>query len=216
VSNALTHKVALGRIVCAGVEPVLLPAGFRKVGSLSWVRVEAELHHVIVLLGRRGMYDVQWSVVCPEAAAILWGRESILGDVGEAVMSGTPSTIRHPAAGQYFRLEDANDASSIEQIASSLLRDMRVVEERLRVFTTRRELRTCLVLNRDEKDRRDFVIPANLPLNLFIAASLAFLDADPAACDLVVEAEKAMSRYHDELSLARLSRLRSAAANLCG
>ena len=61
-------------------------------------------------------------------------------------------------------------------IAEALRPDLRVTEERLREFQSRRDVREYLLLNRDRIDRRDFVIPANLPLKLFKASALAILD----------------------------------------
>lgn len=135
------------------------------------------------------------------------GHEAPYGDVGFAIVSGTPGTIRHPAPGQSFELDDDNDAERVEAIAVALAQELRVVEQRLRAFRTRREVRDYLMVNRDRKDRRDFVIPANLELKLFTAASLAVIDGDPAACDLVVETEAEMASRRDRLSVARLARI---------
>ncbi len=192
------------------MERVLLAAGFARSAALSWTRPTAELRHIIAILGRRGLYDVQWGVASPEVVPILWGRPYRAGDVGDSVMSGTPGTIRHPAACQSFRLGDANDATVVGEVSTRIARDMEVVQKRLTDFGTRRELRTYLMLNRERKDRRDFVIPAAFPLKLLTAAALACVDHDPSTATLVAETESAMSRFTDELSLARLARLRSA------
>lgn len=201
---------ALRRIVVDGIEAALLPAGFEAVGKLTWTRAAAELQHVIALLARRGMYDVQWGVVSPEAVPFLWGKPAEGGDVGEAVMSGTPSSIHHPPAGQSFRLDASVPAGAIPEISAALVEDLGRVERRLRAFSTRRELRAYLMDNRDPKDRRDFIIPANLPLKLFTATTLAVIDGDRVAHGLLADTEQAMARYKDEISVARLGRLKDA------
>jgi hypothetical protein len=214
MSDQLTRKQALDRIKSDGVEPVLRAAGFARSGTLSWTRQTPELQHIIMLLGRRGLYDVQWGIASPEVVPIMWGREYRAGDVGDSIVSGTPGTIRHPPACQSFRLDDANDGSAVEQIATNIALDLEAVQARLADFGTRRELRAYLLQTRDQKDRRDFVIPAALPLKLMTAASLACVDHDPEASALATEAEAAMSRFRDELSLARLARLRCAVAKI--
>ncbi|WP_236795276.1 hypothetical protein [Amycolatopsis sp. GM8] len=206
----LSRAAALRKVTAEGIEAVLLPAGFESASKHAWLRRTPELHHVVALLSRRGMYDIQWGVVSPEAAPFLWGVEAKHGDVGAAIMSGTPGTIHHPPECQSFRLGNTVSLDDVERIASGVATDLRRVEQRLRVFSTRGDVRASLLLNRELKDRRDFVVPANLPLKLFTAATLAVIDLDPGAGELVAEAEQAMVRYRDELSVARLRRLRDA------
>lgn len=79
---------------------------------------------------------------------------------------------------------------------------------RLEAFPNRRAVREYLLRNRDPIDQRDFVIPANLPLKLLTAATLAVLDEDADVCALLPEVEAAMLRYSDEMSSRRLARLR--------
>jgi hypothetical protein len=209
-------RAAALREIKQGVEAALRPEGFEPAGQLAWLRRTPELHHVIALLARRGMYDVQWGIVSPEATHYLWGVDPLAGDVGQAIVSGTPSSIQHPAQCQSFRIEGSVSADAVRAIVAGLSTDLGLVEIRLRSFTTRREVRDYLLLNREPKDRRDFVIPANLPLKLFTAATLAVIDADPGARDLVAETEQAMGRFKDDISSARLERLRAASAALCG
>ena len=211
----ISRVAALRQLTAEGIEAVLIPAGFDPQGQGAWVRRTLELQHVIALLARRGMYDVQWGIVSPEAVPFLWGASTELGDVGAAVVSGTPGTIHHPAACQSFRLEASVTTDAVREISAGLSLDLGQVEQRLRAFSTRRELRGYLMLNRDAKDRRDFVIPANLPLKLFTAATLAVIDADPDACELVADAEQAMAHFTDDVSVSRLRRLRDASAKLC-
>ena len=131
-------------------------------------------------------------------------------------MSGTPGSIRHPAPGQSWTLEPANDMDAVAKIADEVRIDMQVVANRLADFKTRRDVRDYLMLNRDPVDARDFVIPANLPLKLMTAASLALIDRDTAVCDLLPEVESQMEPFQGELSRDRLDRLRLAAEVVCG
>ncbi|MDP9886080.1 hypothetical protein J2W21_003605 [Sinomonas atrocyanea] len=206
---------ALRRIVADGIEAILRPAGFEPCAKLAWIRGAGELQHVVALLVRRGMYDVQWGVVSPEAVPFLWGRPAQRGDVGDAVLSGTPGTVHHPPAAQSFRLEPTVRLGAVSKISAGLSVDMGRVEQRLSGFSSRRELRTYLMANRDAKDRRDFVIPANLPLKLFVATALAIIDGDQMACGLLAETEHAMAPYKDEISTGRLERLRKGTQGLC-
>ena len=205
----------MNRIVREAVEPALGDAGFQKAGRLSWVRATPELEHVVALLNRRGAHWVQWGIVSPDAVPIMWGSPHTYGDVALAVMTGTPSSIRHPAPGAWFRLQDSNDETHVTSIAEALRPDLRVTEERLREFQSRRDVREYLLLNRDRIDRRDFVIPANLPLKLFKASALAILDRDPAACELVPEVERLMASFDGEPAISRMQRLRATAAQFC-
>ncbi|HXH80274.1 hypothetical protein [Nocardioides sp.] len=209
----LSRAAALRKIEADGIESVLLPAGFERTSNRSWCRRTPELQHVIALLSRRGRFDVQWGVVSPEAVPVLWGTDFRDGDVGAALMSGTPGTIHHPPECQSFRLDAATSADDAEQVASGVAADLGRVEARLRAFSSRKEVRSYLLLNRDPTDRRDFVIPANLPLKLFSAATLAVIDSDPAAAELISEAEDAMAPFKDDLSVARLQRLRAAGSS---
>jgi hypothetical protein len=160
------------------------------------------------------MYDIQWGVVSPEAVPIMWGRDAIPGDVGDAVMSGTPRSIRGLTATKAFRLAELTDEHSITELVTELTADMHAVEHRLREFQTRRDLREYLLQNRDRKDHRDFVIPMNLPLKLIVAAILAVIDCDPELDNLISETEVAMIPYQGGISAQRMQRLR-AAADLC-
>jgi hypothetical protein len=180
---------------------------------MNWVRRESELSHVINLSAPRGNYFVQWGVLAAGSAPIVWGRGDYDGDVGDALMSGTPSTIRHPAACAGFSLKDVNDAEDIDRTATALAVDMQRVEERLRSFRTRRELRMYLMANKERTDRRDFVVPSSLGLKLFFAATLAVLDRDSEANVLAAAALREMSS-DGELGRGRRSRLQAAAETI--
>jgi hypothetical protein len=194
-----------------GGDAVLLPAGFVRGRGMNWIRREAELSHVINLSAPRGTYFVQWGVLAEGAAPIVWGHADRPDDVADALMAGTPSSIRHPAACSGFRLNDVNEREEVQRTAAALALDMGVVAERLRSFHTRRDLRLYLMSNRQRTDRRDFVIPAKLPLKLFHAATLAVLDGAPEAADLVAEAMSEMSSS-DDTAQSRGERLQAALA----
>ena len=69
--QGLRQPEALRRIVADGIEAILGPAGFERCGKLAWVRDAGELQHVVALLVRRSMHDVQWGVVSPGAVPYL-------------------------------------------------------------------------------------------------------------------------------------------------
>jgi hypothetical protein len=215
VIESLPRQASLRRIVSEGIEPVLVSAGFERVRKSTWARHRSELVHVVALLSRRESYTVQWGVVSAGAVEFLWGRLPEKVDVGDSVMAGTPGTIRHPAACEFFQLGPENDEARIESVIASIPNDMRVVEARLREFDTRRQLRSYLMENRNPKDGRDFVIPAQLPLKLYTAAVLAAIDRDPDAVSLAEEAETALQPWiRAELTRERIRRLKSAVADI--
>src|SRR5260370_36188010 len=208
-----TH--ALRRLASDAFDAVLVPEGFNRVErKYTWVRRTSELVHVVAVLHRRRQYDIQWGVVSPEAAELLWGRAADPTDVGQSVMSGTPGKIRHPAPGQSWTLDEVTDGQ-LQQIIEAVRADLEVVAKRLNAFQRRRDLMTYLLQNRDRIDRRDFLIPANLPLKLGTATALALADHDKQACDLLPEVDREMARYRDRLSVERVGRLRQAAGALC-
>jgi hypothetical protein len=202
-------KRAIAAVVSEGVEPVLVPAGFGRLGRRrTWVRWTPELSHVISLEGRDGSLVAQWGVCCDEAVGVLWGAEAEAPDVRWAVLSGTPAGIRHPSPGSWIVLS----AVPSDDLLASVREAMGATEAYLGPFQTRRDIREYLLAERETKDRRGFVVPANLPLKLLVAATLAILDADPSAPNLTADAENSLSAFHDPLTAGRVSRLRALAA----
>jgi len=68
------------------------------------------------MLGVLDSFDVQWGLVCPELVEVMWGLPYASFDIGQAIVSGTPSTIRHPARAQSFDAAIlAADRASIDQ-----------------------------------------------------------------------------------------------------
>jgi hypothetical protein len=144
----------------------------------------------------------------------MWGLPYVPFDVGLAIVGGTPSTIQHPARAQSF--DAATLAADSASIVAGVREDLAVVADWMPPFTTRARIRSYLLENRDRTDRRAFVIPAKLPLKLFTAAALAVADGDPAACDLLRQAEVELAPFKGAVTSARIARLRLMAADLCG
>jgi hypothetical protein len=215
-SQPLSRNAALRRILSDGIDAVLLPAGFQPRGRRAWLRQTPELQHLIGLSSRYHTFHVQWGVLSPEVVPFLWGAQGKDGDVAWSAMTGWPSGIHHPAACPSFRLDEPVPGEEVQRITAALSEDLRRVEEFLGAFSTRRDLRAYLLANRDPTDSRGFIVPAALPLKLFTAAALAVIDRDPAACGLIGDTEQAMAPFKDNITRARLSRLRAGAAGLCG
>lgn len=210
----LSRNVALRRILSDGIDAVLVPAGFERRGRRAWLRQTSELQHVIALDLHHGAFAVQWGVVSPEVVPYLWGNAGKEGDVAWSAMTSWASDImQHPSCWS-FRLDEAVPGEEIERITASLSADLELVERYLRPFSTRRELRAYLMANRDQSDSRGFLIPSGLPLKLFTAAALAVVDRDPDARELIADTEHAMAPYRDDLTRARLDRLKAGAAGL--
>ncbi len=211
MTESLSRPQALKRIIRAGVEPVLFAAGFERAGATSWVRHKSELDHMVGLPAYSSSRSIQWGIVCPEAVAFLWDKPPRIIDVAWSVLTGTPGTPGHPAACGPIRLDDENDPEQIEVLAAAVAIDMHEVDERMRPFDTRRQLRSYLLENRDPTDKRGFVVPVSLPLKLYTAAVLAVLDRAPDAADLVTEAEVAWQPWiSGKLTQGRISRLKAA------
>lgn len=209
-TETLSRSRALRRIIRDAVTPNLVPLGFVADGTRSWVRRTSELGQVIALTSRNHSYRVQWGVVSPEASSILYGSWAAgvrQFDVAASVMTGSPSGLRQPASCPYFRLDPEVAPAVIDDVIESLPADLVSTADWLEPLQTRQDLRTYLLSNRDDKDRRGFLVPTNLPLKLFTAATLAALDGDPEAARLEVEARAAMAPWTGEATASRLVRL---------
>lgn len=156
----------------------------------------------------------QWGLICPDVVEVMLGTPHRPFDVGQAIVSGTPSTIRHPARAQSF--DSTILAADTASIVAGVREDLAVVGAWMRPFRSRADIRGYLLENRDHTDRRAFVIPAKLPLKLFTAAALAIADREPIGCDLLKEAEAALAPFKGDITTGRLTRLRLMAAGLCG
>ena len=193
----------------------LVPLGFTASRDRrTWAREIGGLSQMIAVWKRGGAFTVQWGIACPELVDVMWAVPYKPFDVGQSIVTGTPSSIRHPAQAQSFSA--AALETEAERIAVGVREDVRVIISWMEPLGTRRALRDYLMENREETDRRAFVIPAALRLKLFTAAGLAVVDRDPAGCALLAEAEAASSPITDEIRRGRFARLHALAADLCG
>lgn len=216
-TETLSRSNALRRIIQGAVTPYLVPLGFVADGSRSWVRRTSELGHVIALTSRYHRFHVQWSVVSPEASPVLygsWSEGARTYDVAASVVTGTPSSLRHPASCPSFKLDPEVDTSVVDDVIENLPADILLCSDWLEPLQTRRDVWTYLLSNRDEKDRRGFIVPTNLPLKLFTAATLAALDNAPEAAGLEAEARAALADLTDEINTSQLQRLAAVRGSL--
>ena len=208
-------------ITSRGVEAVLGSFGFEPEG-LPGGPGNGGLQHVVALLSRRGTYDVQWGIVNPEATPFFWGGPTNWRRWASHRQRHAQLAI--PASSGVPIISDLNEglasADAVQVIVAGLSAHLSRVEARLRAFTTRREVRDYLLVNREPKDRRDFAIPGNLPLQLLTAATLAARSTlISSAPDPVAETEachRVVSRTRSGSRPASLKRLRVASATLCG
>jgi hypothetical protein len=210
-----SKSARLKAVIKDGIEAALLPAGFVSTGKpLTWGRSAGELTHLIGVHSRTSSYSLQWSLGCPPAAWLLWG-DGDPRDVSYCVMAGTPSDMVHPSHGDGWILSDTSTSEDAVTIAAGLKSDLAIVVKRLEAFSTRRQVWTYLLENRDPVDDRDFLVPAQLPFKLATAAALALAGGDLEGCDLAAEAELALRRFKDKLHREQVNRLRTAASNVC-
>lgn len=201
---------ALRRIIRGAVTPSLVPRGFVLDGSRSWLRRTGELGHVIALTSRNGLFHVQWGVVCPEATPVLhgsWAAKARKFDVAASLMTGTSGALHRPPSCPFFRLGDVVASDVIDDVTSTLPADLDYCADWLEPLKTREDLRRFLLENREKKDRRGFIVPMNLPLKLFTAATLAVLDRDAEAKALVDAATTALKPFRGEITRSQLQRL---------
>jgi hypothetical protein len=211
----LSRTDELAEILKKGITPVLEPAGFERVRQgLTWMRPRQGIFHLVNVSPRRGICDVFWGLVDPGSILPLYGVAARNDDFSLSVVQGTAATISHSARASWFDLEDP-DRPSVDDLSANLQHDMRIILPYLARFETRRDIRSYLLENRDEKDpRTEFIVPPSLGLKLLTAAALALADEDPAACDLIGEADaRFLARGQRD---PRVSRLRELAGPLCG
>lgn len=158
--------------------------------------------------------SLQWSVGCPPAAWLLWG-DGDARDVSYCVVAGTLGDIVRPSHRDGWKLDDTSTEEDATTIAAGLKSDLERVTKRLEEFTTRRDLWTYLIQNRDPVDHRDFAQPALLSFKLAAAAALALAGGDLEGCDLFTEAESALRRHKDKGHRDQIGRLRAAADKIC-
>ncbi len=198
----------LRQVLASGLEEPLAPLGFvASRDRRTWVRETGELCQVIAVWKRRESFTTQWGIVCPELVDVMWGVPYKAFDVGQSIVTGTPSSIRHPAQAQSFAAATLETVAGAAGVAAGVREDVAVVTEWMDPLQTRRALREYLLANRDATDRRAFVVPANLPLKLLTAAGLAVVDGDPASWGLLAEAEAASAPITGDVTRRRFARL---------
>ncbi|MCE9621222.1 MAG: hypothetical protein K8R99_02635 [Actinomycetia bacterium] len=208
------QSTGLRHVLDVGFAGPLVPLGFTASRDRrTWVREIGGLCQMIAVWKRSDSFTVQWGIVCPELVDVMWAVPYKPFDVGQSIVTGTPSSIRHPAQAQSFSAVSLE--TEAERIAAGVREDVGVVTVWMEPLSTRRALREYLMENRDETDRRAFVIPAAFRLKLFTAAGLAIVDRDPVGCELLAEAEAVSAPINDEIRRGRFARLRAAAAGLC-
>lgn len=152
----------LRQVLDAGFGTPLKPLGFAPSRDRqTWMRETGELCHLVGLWKRRESFTVQWGIVCPELVDVMWAFPYKPFDVGQSIVTGTPSSIRHPARRQLFRAAALETTEAVAEVAADIAEDMAVVAGWMEPLRTRQALRDYLLANRDATDRRAFVAPAN-------------------------------------------------------
>lgn len=203
---------ALKVLVAEGLAEPLSPLGYVSNPSRrKWVRETDQLLHLVFLEKMHGLYYLQWGIVCPELVEIIWGMPYQTFDIGHAIVTGTPKTIRFPS--RSGRFSDLDLATAPADLSQRVREDVEVVTAWLEPLASRKALRDYLLLNRERSDPR-LLIPASLGLKLIVAAGLALLDGDLAGCELLAEAQT-VSEPLNETSRTRIAGLHLLAADIC-
>lgn len=200
----MTLPAALVRDALA---PALEGSGFHRVGRSScWTRKTPELTHLVAFETRSGTVRTHWGVSCAEVMADLWPQvpSGAEHDPAYSVMTGWLDRVPGATASLVIEPSDAEGVAS-------LARDLRRAAMWLARFERRHELVAYLLEVRDDKDRRGFVVPANLPLKLTCCAFLLAADGSGEAADLAAGALARMSPVtsRDQVSSHRRKRLKA-------
>ena len=197
------------RLVRDEVGPALAGGGFaRHARKLMWSRQRVEVQHGIALLRRRGSVDIQWAVIVPEATPFIWGVPHPPDDIGYHVLTGSPGDIRHPAAAGSFATSELESEARYAAIAEGVREDIRLMDEFMARFDTRREVRELLL----EAARSGIHHFSRSMKGLLVmnAAVLAILDRDPSRYELVEHAVEGLQRFAGPVAAGRIARLRAA------
>ncbi len=149
---------------------MLLPAGFERAGTATWVRHRSELDHVVALVAHYDSRIIQWGMVVRDAADFVWGKPPKGIDVGDSIVTGHPGTTGHPPACGLFQLGQENDPAGVNEIAGKVAIDMRGIEAKFQSLSTRRELRSYMLEDTSPSDPR-FIVPSSPALKAYVVRS---------------------------------------------
>jgi len=163
--------------------------------------------HQIAITARHEHYTAQWGVFVAELVPILYDVAADEADVSQAAVTGALSAVKYPSITTSLSSPESMAALDVERVQEEVTE----WASWMAGFDTRAAIREYLLQNRDATDRREFVVPAKLPLKLLTAAALAVADGDEGAEALVEEAAVALARFDGPTTAGRLQRLRAAA-----
>src|SRR5271154_974597 len=144
----ISKKRALKAIELNGIENVLLSTGFvRTRRARTWIREQSEITHLIQLPYKRQLYRIVWGLLSPDVVDVMYGVESDVSDLGQAIVYGTAGTIQHPPAIGAFVLPEFVEPSEVDRLVTDVGTDARTVSTWLSSFDTRSDVRTFLLLN---------------------------------------------------------------------
>lgn len=178
------------------ISQVLEADGFVRIRrSSAWMRQEAELRHLWKFETRSGRVRVQWGVLSEVALPKLWLNPP--ADAAERVeysaMAGWLANMPGEPRPLGARGVDAGLAEQASAGTAWLCR-----------FSRRADLVDYLLEVDDAKDRRGFIIPANLPLKLLTCAFLLDADDSPDAGALAERALEHLGQQRDPLVRHRI------------
>jgi hypothetical protein len=170
--------------------------GFARIRrSRVWMRQDAELRHLCRVEARSDHVQVQWGVLSEVVVPQLWLDPP--PDAGERVeYSAMTGWLANMPGHQRESVAAAADAGLAEQASAGAVW--------LRRFTRRADLVDYLLEVDDAKDRRGFVVPANLPLKLLTCAFLLDADGSPDARGVAARAVEHLGQQKDPLAQHRL------------
>lgn len=197
------------------IGPPLADRGFSRAGRSSvWFRDATELRHLVKINVSRGKVMVQWGVLSEAVLFALWDKlpPNAADDVAYSAMTGWLRGVPGTTCPVAIDLPDASTQS--DGALQSVSNDLATAADWLTQFDRRHDLVRYLLAVEEPKDRRGFLVPANLPLKLATCAFLLDADKSPNAADTASRALAAQQglRSLDTLVQHRLRHLREIVA----